>query len=146
MDIRLEPFVKEKYETLEYHISNLSKPAASRILELIKNRKHPEKKRKIFNPPRFPAWSEFWDRSKVTVVLEGKLYVETPSAHKKTELEVSSGKLKKYDDFWQAKAEEVRGSSHMSPANRKHIENVKRKLRSIKNLERGGSTKFCIVQ
>merc|ERR1711907_632384 len=95
VDLRLEPFAKEKYESLEYHISNFSKPAAHRILEFIKNRKNPEKSNKIFNPPSFPEWSEFWDRSKVAIVLAGKAYVETPSTDTNTKLEASNDKRKK---------------------------------------------------
>ena len=149
VDLRLEPFVKEKYESLEYYISNFSKPAAQRIQNFIKNRKNPEKSNKIFNPPSFPEWSEFWDRSKVAIVLAGKAYVETPSSDTNTKLEVSNDKWKKHDDeFRHDKIEKVRGpnSTKISLKNRKHIENVKLKLRSLKNVESGGGTKFCIVQ
>ena len=149
VDLRLEPFAKEKYESLEYHISNFSKPAAHRILEFIKNRKNPEKSNKIFNPPSFPEWSEFWDRSKVAIVLAGKAYVETPSTDTNTKLEASNDKWKKHkDEFRRDKIEEVRGPNptKIPLENRKHIENVKMKLRALKNVESGGGTKFCIVQ
>ena len=125
------------------------KPAAHRILKFIKNRKNPEKSIKIFNPPSFPEWSEFWDRSKVAIVLAGKAYMETPSTDTNTELEASNDKWKKHkDEFRRDKIEEVRGPNptKISLENRKHIENVKMKLRALKNVESGEGTKFCIVQ